>query len=92
MDGAASVFVDANVWYSRTRRDWLGMLYTVPEVPAFQVHWTEDVLAELLREVAEQMQAYWFQRRGESNLPLQLRKAECPQFAERVRRHLLQRP
>lgn len=188
--GPASVFVDANVWYSRTRRDWLGMLYTVPHSPPFQVHWTEDVLAEVLHslrkahpdweggrltgirdklagtfevgrvadfsvdgtyrgpdphdahihaaaiacraellvtcniadfqwdenespyevvhpddflilvddtvpalvgDVAEEMHRYWFGRQGESNLPQQLRKAECPRFAERVRRHLLRR-
>lgn len=42
------VFVDANVWFSRTLRDWLGMLYTTPEVAPFEVKWTEDVLAEVL--------------------------------------------
>lgn len=46
--GAYGVFVDANVWYSRTLRDWLGMLYTTPENAPFVVFWTEDVLAELI--------------------------------------------
>lgn len=46
--GQYDVFVDANVWFSRTLRDWFGMLYTVPETPPFVVHWTEDVLAELI--------------------------------------------
>lgn len=46
--GPYSAFVDANVWFSRTLRDWLGMLYTVPESPPFVVYWTEDVLAELI--------------------------------------------
>jgi predicted nucleic acid-binding protein len=46
--GPYVVFVDANVWFSRTLRDWLGMLYTTPENPPFVVHWTEDVLAELI--------------------------------------------
>lgn len=186
--GPTSVFIDANVWYSRTRRDWLGLLYVLPEVPPFQVYWTEDVLAEVLHslrkahpdwdggrltgirdqlagtfeagrvddfvidgtyrgrdphdahvhaaalacraemlvtcnildfqwdendslydvihpddflvlvddvvpglvmEVAERMNKYWFERRGESHLPRQLRRAECPQFAERVRQHLV---
>ncbi|MBO3089433.1 hypothetical protein [Cellulomonas dongxiuzhuiae] len=36
------------MWFSRTLRDWLGMLYTVPESPPFVVHWTEDALAELI--------------------------------------------
>lgn len=42
------VFVDANVWFSRTLRDWIGMLYTTPDNPPFEVRWTEDVLAEVL--------------------------------------------
>ena len=46
--GPYVVFVDANVWFSRTLRDWLGMLYTIPENPPFVAHWTEDVLAELI--------------------------------------------
>jgi len=27
------------------------MLYTIPEVPPFQVHWTEDVMAEVLHSL-----------------------------------------
>lgn len=46
--GQYGVFVDANVWYSRTLRDWFGMLYTTPDNPPFVVHWTEDVLAEVI--------------------------------------------
>jgi predicted nucleic acid-binding protein len=46
--GPYSVFVDTNVWYSRTLRDWFGILYTTPDTPPFVVHWSEDVLAELL--------------------------------------------
>ena len=46
--GPMVVFVDANVWYSRTLRDWVGRLYTLPETPPFEVRWTEDVMAEVL--------------------------------------------
>lgn len=42
------IFVDSNVWYSRTLRERLGMLYVTPEAPPFHVQWTDDVLAELL--------------------------------------------
>ena len=52
--GPYSVFVDANVWYSRTLRDWLGMLYTTPDTPPFVVHWSEDVLAELIHGLRKQ--------------------------------------
>lgn len=38
--GPQRVFVDANVWYSRTLRDWLGMLYTTPDTPPFVVCWS----------------------------------------------------
>lgn len=46
--GHYSVLVDANVWFSRTLRDWIGMLYTAADEPPFAVYWTEDILAELL--------------------------------------------
>lgn len=42
------VLVDANVFYSRTVRDWLGLMYTTPEAEPFLVCWTEDIVAELL--------------------------------------------
>lgn len=38
--------VDSNVWYSRTLRDWIGMLSTREEPPPFFVYWSEDTLAE----------------------------------------------
>jgi len=60
--GAYGVFVDANVWYSRTLRDWLGMLYTTPENAPFVVYWTEDVLAELLYHLRRE-HADWDGRR-----------------------------
>lgn len=52
--GAYSVFVDANVWYSRTLRDWFGMLYVTPDEPLFVVHGSEDVLAEVIRNLRKQ--------------------------------------
>lgn len=42
------VFLDSNVLYPRTCRDWFGVLYTESDEPPFYVYWTEDVLAELL--------------------------------------------
>lgn len=50
MQGPANqvVFVDANVWFSRTLRDWIGMFYTTPDAAPFEIRWTEDVLAEVL--------------------------------------------
>lgn len=46
--GRQVVFVDANVWFSRTLRDWIGLLYLVGDTPPFEVRWTEDVFAEVL--------------------------------------------
>jgi predicted nucleic acid-binding protein len=46
------VFVDANVWVSRTLRDWVCLLRA--EVPSvFQLHTTEDVLAETVARLRE---------------------------------------
>ncbi|GGK48664.1 PIN domain-containing protein [Nocardia camponoti] len=42
----ASVFVDANVLYSRTLRDWLALLYLNPGNEMFEVLWSDDVMAE----------------------------------------------
>jgi predicted nucleic acid-binding protein len=41
-----SVFLDANVLFSRTLRDWICMLALDSEQTAYQVRWSEDVLAE----------------------------------------------
>lgn len=48
---ATSVFVDANVHFSRTRRDWIGLLSTTPDDPLFHVYWTEDIVAEVIRNL-----------------------------------------
>ena len=40
--------------------------------------------------VATEMAQYWFARRGEADVPGQLRSAGCRRFAERVRRQLVQ--
>ncbi len=188
--GPQAVFVDANVWFSRTLRDWIGLLYVTPDTAPFSVYWTEDVLAELLANLREKypdwpgskttklrdllaqtfelgrvddfvvdgsyhgpdpkdahvhaaalacradvlltanardfvwdhntspyevmrpddflvlvddsapqlvetvvsrMCSYWVSRDGEADLPTSLRKADCPDFAERVRLHLRRR-
>lgn len=42
------VFVDANVLYSRTLRDWLSLLKLGSAGEIYSVYWTEDVLAEAI--------------------------------------------
>ncbi|MEV6432478.1 PIN domain-containing protein [Nocardia sp. NPDC051463] len=42
------VLVDANIFYSRTLRDWLCLLYLRGGSEMFQVYWTEDIMAEAL--------------------------------------------
>lgn len=43
------VFVDANVLYSRTLRDWLSLIALKGGVlPPYRVYWTDDVLAEVV--------------------------------------------
>ena len=41
-----TVLVDANVWYSRTLRDWVCMLATEAEGDLYTVLWTDDILTE----------------------------------------------
>lgn len=41
-----NVFVDANVLFSRTLRDWLALLYLHPANEMFEVMWSDDVMAE----------------------------------------------
>lgn len=48
------ILVDANVWYSRTLRNWLGLLYTQGSQAPFRVRWTEDILAEVLYHLREE--------------------------------------
>lgn len=61
------VLVDANVWVSRTLRDWIYLIYQ--ENPGlFQACWTEDILAETLKAVRRRYpklngeQARWVRR------------------------------
>lgn len=44
--GLHIVFIDANVLYSRTLRDWTLLSAAHPDIEAFQVRWSEDVLVE----------------------------------------------
>ncbi|GMA33183.1 PIN domain-containing protein [Litorihabitans aurantiacus] len=42
------VLVDANVLFSRTLRDWVILLELETSARMFKVHWTEDILAEVV--------------------------------------------
>ncbi len=46
--GPSRVFVDSNVLYSRTLRDWLCLLTLANDRPHFLICWSEDVLAEVI--------------------------------------------
>ncbi len=48
----------------------------------------DDSSPRLVADVVAVQCAYWVKRDGEADLPQRLEKAECPQFAERVRLHL----
>jgi len=52
--GTHRVFVDSNVFFSRTQRDWLGLLYLQGDAPPFAVFWIEDVLAEVVYHLRRQ--------------------------------------
>ena len=51
--GINRVFVDANVLYGRTQRDWFGLLTTDTISAPFRVYWTEDVLAEAIHHLRD---------------------------------------
>ena len=53
-DPVPTILVDANVWYSRTQRDWIALLYTTGETDPFRVRWTEDILAEAMYHLRKQ--------------------------------------
>lgn len=46
--GATKVFLDANILYSRTLRDWFCILSQESGVDGIALHWSEDVLAEMI--------------------------------------------
>ncbi len=57
------VFIDANVLYSRTVRDWLGLLYTDDTSdPPFYVFWSEDVMAEAIHHLRHNNPSWTGQR------------------------------
>lgn len=45
------VLVDANVWFSRTLRDWVCLLAADTHCSLYTVLWTEDILAETLANI-----------------------------------------
>lgn len=42
-----AVLVDANIFFSRTLRDWVALCYLNSD-GMFEVKWTEDIMAELV--------------------------------------------
>lgn len=44
--GPSRVFVDSNIWISRTLMDWVCLLFLSSTPPPFYAYWTEDVLGE----------------------------------------------
>lgn len=45
-----------------------------------------------VHQVTEQQVTYWMRRHGKCDLPARLRAADCPDFAEQVRQHVLTIP
>lgn len=46
--GATRVFLDANILYSRTLRDWFCILSQESGIDGIALYWSEDVLAEMI--------------------------------------------
>ncbi|MFJ7621387.1 MAG: putative nucleic acid-binding protein [Rhodococcus sp. (in: high G+C Gram-positive bacteria)] len=56
--GVPGVLPDANIFYSRTLRDWICLFANRSGAPLFHLHWTEDVLAELLYHLRKRYPTY----------------------------------
>lgn len=52
----------------------------------------DDSAPEVVSAATAEQLNYWFNRSGDVDLPLYLRKAGCPLFADRVRDHLQRLP
>ena len=48
----------------------------------------DDSMPQAVRNVTEQQLKYWLGTKQDADLPLYLRKADCPDFADRVREHI----
>ncbi|RDB48579.1 PIN domain-containing protein [Tsukamurella tyrosinosolvens] len=59
-----------------------------PHTPDSVLVLIDDSAPSVIREVTIEQQEYWTRKPGCSSLPVALRNAGSPQFAERVRRHL----
>lgn len=61
--------------------------YEIQQPDAFLVL-IDDAAPEAVARVAEQQARHFWEKRGAADLCGRLRAAGCPEFAERVRRHL----
>ena len=62
--GVPAVLPDANIFYSRTLRDWICLLANRSGAPLFHLRWTEDVLAELVYHLRKNHPMYSDQQIG----------------------------
>lgn len=46
--GAPHVLIDANVFFSKTLRDWILLCQMAIDPPMYHLYWTEDILAETI--------------------------------------------
>lgn len=52
--GATKVFLDANVLFSRTLRDWFCLISLESGIEGVALYWSEDVLAEMIYHLRKQ--------------------------------------
>jgi len=81
-------FLDANVLYSRTLRDWIFLLRTETISPDAFLVLVDDSAAEAVLAVTRKQYAFWSEHNGNVDLPQQLRAVGCPTFAARVGEHM----
>jgi hypothetical protein len=85
--GAGIVLTCDTGWDKLTQPQLDALPYEVHD-PDYFFCIIDDAAPSIVRQVIEEQIDYWMRKRGEVDLPARLRAATCPEFAERVRRHL----
>jgi hypothetical protein len=85
--GAGVVLTCDSGWEKLSDRVKDGLPYEVQDPDYFFCLIDEASPSTVLRVIMDQVE-YWVRVNGEADLPSRLRAAGCPQFAERVRKHL----
>ncbi|MFG1775337.1 hypothetical protein ACGFIR_18670 [Micromonospora sp. NPDC049051] len=87
--GAPLVFLDANILYSRTLRDWISLLSLESDCLAYVADTSMGLVQRVvLKQVSYYRRSLVTEDRDEQDLIAHLRKAGAHRFAQRLEGHL----